>query len=118
MYHADMNVDDMELATLQAAVATAAAYGVSLEMIHIEPYIAGGRGMAAITAAEEPGREEAIQSILRMIENAGRAGIRGLNYNFHPIGDHGGGNQRTADTFGRGGPSHPPRRTDHHTSRP
>ena len=67
--------------------------------------------------AEEPGREEAIQSILRMIENAGRAGIRGLNYNFHPIGDHGGGNQRTADTFGRGGPSHP-RRTDHHTSRP
>ena len=26
--------------------------------------------------------EVAIQSILRMIENAGRAGIRGLNYNF------------------------------------
>ena len=119
VYHADMNVDDMELATLQAAVATAAAYGVSLEMIHIEPYIAGGHGMAAITAAEEPGREEAIQSILRMIQNAGRAGIRGLNYNFHPIGDHGSGNQRTADTFGRGGPSPlpptPPLRT---TDRP
>ena len=103
VYHADMNVDDMQLETLQAAVAMAAAYGVSLEMIHIEPYIAGGRGMAAITAAEEPGREEGIQSILRMIENAGRAGIRGLNYNFHPIGDHGSGNQRTADTLGRGG---------------
>lgn len=103
VFHADMNVDDMELTTLKQAVATAASYGVSLEMIHIEPYIAGGNGMAAITAAVEPAREESIQSILRMIENAGRAGIRGLNYNFHPIGDHGGGNQRTADTYGRGG---------------
>ena len=85
MFHADMNVDDMELETLKQAVATAASYGVSLEMIHIEPYIAGGKGMASITAAEEPGREESIQSILRMIENAGKAGIRGLNYNFHPV---------------------------------
>ena len=26
-----------------------------------------------------------------------------FSYNFHPIGDWGGGNQRTSDTFGRGG---------------
>ena len=55
VYHADMNVDDMELPTLKAAVATAASWGVSLEMIHIEPFIVGGRGMACVTAAEEPG---------------------------------------------------------------
>eukprot|EP01051_Picozoa_sp_SAG22_P010551 SAG22_NODE_956_length_6320_cov_2.476933_1_plen_102_part_00 len=78
VFHADMNVDNMELATLTAAVAFAKSFGVSLEMIHIEPYIAGGRGMADITAAREPGREQAIQSIIRMIENAGQAGIRGL----------------------------------------
>eukprot|EP01051_Picozoa_sp_SAG22_P010552 SAG22_NODE_956_length_6320_cov_2.476933_2_plen_147_part_00 len=29
--------------------------------------------------------------------------LLGRSYNFHPIGDWGGGNQRTADTFGRGG---------------
>lgn len=33
-----------------------------------------------------------------MIENAGRAGIRGLNYNFCPIP-----HQRTTETKGRGG---------------
>ena len=77
VFHADLNVDDMELSTLKAAVARAASFGVSLEMIHIEPYIAGGHGMRAITTAQEPGREESIQSILRMIENAGAAGIRG-----------------------------------------
>eukprot|EP01052_Picozoa_sp_SAG31_P007076 SAG31_NODE_333_length_17527_cov_6.972056_3_plen_119_part_00 len=77
VFHADMNVDDMELSTLQAAVAFAAKFGVSLEMIHIEPYIHGGRGMAYITSAQEPEREASIQSIVKMIENAGRAGIRG-----------------------------------------
>ena len=54
VFHADLNVDDMELSTLKAAVARAASFGVSLEMIHIEPYIAGGHGMTpAVEAVDQ-----------------------------------------------------------------
>ena len=48
--------------------------------------------------APEPARQAAIDELCWMIENAGRAGIRGLNYNFCPIP-----HQRTPETAGRGG---------------
>jgi mannonate dehydratase len=88
----------MELATLVAAKAKAASFGVVLEMIHIDPYMMDGAGTTFISAAKEPEREQSLVQMCQMIENAGAAGIRGLNYNFCPIP-----HQRTASSTGRGG---------------
>jgi D-mannonate dehydratase len=100
VFHADFNVKDMSLPTLLAAKAKAAAWGVSLEMIHIDPYIMDGAGTSFISAAQEPEREQSLVQMCEMIENAGLAGIRGLNYNFCPIP-----HQRTEKSTGRGGTS-------------
>ena len=64
------------------------------------PDIAGGAGTTFISAAKEPEREESIQEMCAAIRNAGRAGVRGLNYNFCPIP-----HQRTPQSTGRGGTS-------------
>ena len=85
-------------AALLLLKAKAASYGVVLEMIHIDPYIMDGAGTTFISAAKEPEREKSLLQMCKMIENAGAAGIRGLNYNFCPIP-----HQRTASSTGRGG---------------
>jgi len=89
--HIDGAVKNTEVATLSRHREEAAAAGVSLEMIHI--------GMPrSITLAQDPQRDRDIDAICRTIENAGEAGIRGLNYNFCIVG-----HQRTERTPGRGG---------------
>ncbi len=89
--HMDATPDDLELETLQRHRDEAAAEGVSLEMVHIP--IA-----KSITLAQDPQRDRDIEELQRIIENAGKAGLRGLNYNFYV-----GTSARTADTAGRGG---------------
>jgi mannonate dehydratase len=72
----------------------AAAEGVSMEMIHIAI-------PESITLAQDPQRDRDIEVVCRTIENAGRAGLRGLNYNFCVLP-----HQRTPSTTGRGGSSY------------
>ena len=92
--HMDASVADTETETLQRHRDEAAKMGVSLEMIHI--------GLpASITLAQNPQRDRDIDDICRTIENAGRAGLRGLNYNFCVLP-----HQRTDRTPGRGGSSY------------
>ncbi len=69
----------------------AAAAGVELEMIHIP--IAD-----SIPMGIDPQRDRDIETICTWIENAGKAGLRGLNYNFSTVGY-----QRTRNRYGRGG---------------
>jgi mannonate dehydratase len=84
-----MNPDDLDGMLRQRE--EAAAEGVELEMIHIS--IA-----PSIELALDPDRDKEIDTICRWIENAGKAGLRGLNYNFTPVGY-----QRTEHRYGRGG---------------
>ena len=89
--HMDGSVENTEAETLLRHREEAAAEGVSFEMIHI--------GLPkSITLAQDPQRDRDIDSVCRIIENAGKAGIRGLNYNFCILP-----HQRTASTPGRGG---------------
>ena len=78
---------------LRLAMREAAKYGVSLEMIHMEI----PRGIILADAS----RDEGIATVCRWIEAAGRAGLRGLNYNF-VLQTEG---QRTTSARGRGGTS-------------
>ena len=78
---------------LRTAMDEAAKYGVSLEMIHIEI----PRG---IILADET-RDAGIATVCEWIEAAGRAGLRGLNYNFVLQLE----GQRTTSARGRGGTS-------------
>lgn len=68
-------------------------------VVDIDPYITGGTAsrdgvlgpgrnttLFEFVTAPEPARQAAIDELCWMIENAGRAGIRGLNYNFCPVG--------------------------------
>ena len=89
--HMDTTIDPDDLDGLQRSREEAAAEGVELEMIHIP--IA-----ESITLAEDPQRDADIDQICGWIENAGKAGLRGLNYNFSVVGY-----QRTEPRYGRGG---------------
>jgi len=91
VYHMDSGLPDTEEATMARAREAAAAQGVSLEMIHF--------GLPrSIPLAREPERDRDLDRVCKIIENAGRAGLRGLNYNFCVL-EH----QRTEATPGRGG---------------
>lgn len=92
--HMDAAVENTEQATLERHRAAAAAEGVRLEMIHINL-------PRSIPLALEPQRDADLDAVCRIIENAGRAGIRGLNYNFCILP-----HQRTESTPGRGGSSY------------
>ncbi len=89
--HMDALVDDIDADTLIRHREEAAEEGVSLEMIHIDI-------PSSITLAQDPQRDRDIDQVCTTIENAGRAGLRGLNYNFHILPY-----QRTASVPGRGG---------------
>ena len=91
--HMDASIENTDVETLLRHKEEAAAEGVSLEMIHI--------GLPqSITFAQDPQRDRDLDTVCQDIENAGKAGLRGLNYNFHtvhfPI-------YRTESTPGRGG---------------
>ncbi len=89
--HMDASVENSEAETLIRHKERAADAGVSLEMIHI--------GLPrSIPLAQVPQRDRDIDQVCTMIENAGRAGLRGLNYNFCILN-----HQRTGRTPGRGG---------------
>ena len=89
--HMDASVRNTEPETLMQHKAEAADAGVSLEMIHI--------GLSrSITLAKDPQRDHDIDGICQTIENAAKAGLRGLNYNFCILN-----HQRTESTLGRGG---------------
>ena len=89
--HMDASVENTEVETLLRHREEAAQEGVSLEMIHI--------GLpSSITLAQDPQRDRDINAICNTIENAGKAGLRGLNYNFCILN-----HQRTEHTPGRGG---------------
>ena len=89
--HMDASVENTEAETLLRHKEEAAAEGVSLEMIHI--------GLPqSITLAQDPQRDRDLDTVCETIENAGKAGLRGLNYNFCIV-QH----QRTDSTPGRGG---------------
>ena len=89
--HMDGGVKNTEEETLVRHKEEAAKAGVSLEMIHI--------GLPkSITLAQDPQRDEDLDGVCKVIENAGRAGLRGLNYNFCILP-----HQRMESTIGRGG---------------
>jgi len=89
--HIDGAVKSTDAETLTKHREEAAAEGVSLEMIHI--------GLPrSIPLAQDPQRDRDIDAVCRQIENAGNAGLRGLNYNFCIVP-----HQRTERTPGRGG---------------
>jgi len=96
--HIDAAVDGMDVATLLRHREEAAAYGVEVEMVHVPP-------MDSIPLAQEPQRQRDIDTFCSYIENAGRAGLRGLNYNFCVLRAEGQGGlvQRTGRRPGRGG---------------
>ncbi len=99
--HFDASVDNMEADTLIRHREEAAAYGVELEMVHITP-------MDSIPLAKDPQRDQDIEKFHRYIENASKAGLRGLNYNFCVLRAEGAGGlvQRTGSRPGRGGTSY------------
>ena len=97
VHHFDATVEDMEVDTLVRHREEAARYGVELEMVHITP-------LDSIPMAK-PERDRDIDKFCGFIESAGKAGLRGLNYNFCVLrAEHGGGLvQRTGRRPGRGG---------------
>ena len=96
--HFDAAVDGMDVDTLMRHREEAATYGVELEMVHIAP-------LDSIPMAKDPQRDRDIEKVCKYIVNAGRAGLRGLNYNFCVLRTEGGGGlvQRTERKPGRGG---------------
>ena len=88
--HMDAVVPDTEVETLQRHRQEADDEGVSLDMIHVDL-------PKSITLAQDPQRDRDLDGVCQVIENAGHAGLRGLNYNFCIL-DH----QRTPSTPGRG----------------
>lgn len=89
--HMDASVENTEVETLLRHKEEAAKEGVSLEMIHIDI-------PRSIPLAQDPQRDRDIGGVCRTIEHAGKAGLRGLNYNFCILP-----HQRTEGTPGRGG---------------
>ncbi|MBT3341561.1 MAG: hypothetical protein HN712_26995 [Gemmatimonadetes bacterium] len=88
--HMDSGPDPGDLAALVKSREEAAAEGVDLEMIHIS--IAN-----SIVRGEDSKRDQDLDEICQWIENAGKAGLRGLNYNFSTVSY-----QRTPTRYGRG----------------
>ena len=89
--HMDTTIDPQNLEKIVVQREAAATLGVELEMLHIPM-------PESITHGVDPQRDRDLDVMCSWIEHAGRAGIRGLNYNFSVVGY-----QRTADRFGRGG---------------
>jgi len=89
--HMDSSADAGDLDGLTRRREEAAAAGVELEMIHIAIADSVVRGL-------DPQRDRDIDTICEWIRNAGKAGLRGLNYNFTPVHY-----QRTETRYGRGG---------------
>jgi len=87
----DTTLDPDDLDQMLRQCEEAEAEGVTLEMIHIFP-------SDSIALAEDPQRDRDIDAVCGWIENAGKAGLRGLNYNFTAVGY-----QRTKPRFGRAG---------------
>jgi len=88
--HMDSDPDPGNLSEIVRLREEAAAGGVELEMIHIPL-------PESIALALEPQRDRDIDTVCGWIENAGEAGLRGLNYNFTTVGY-----QRTQTRYGRG----------------
>lgn len=99
--HFDASVSGLDADTLLRHREEAAAYGVELEMIHIPP-------QHNVALARDPARDREIETVCGFIENASKAGLRGLNYNFCILNAEkaGGLVQRTAPRAGRGGTSY------------
>ncbi len=96
--HFDATVDDLEADTLIRHREEAAAFGVELEMVHIRP------NLHSIAMALDPQRDRDIDTVCKYIENAKKAGLRGLNYNFCVLlAKEGVLVQRTGRRPGRGG---------------
>ena len=99
--HFDASVKDMEAETLIRHKEEAAQYGVNLEMVHFP-------AMDGITIDLE-NRDRDIDTICKYIENASKAGLRGLNWNFCTLrvksesSPSGALVQRTGRSQGRGG---------------
>ena len=89
--HMDSSLDPDDLGKIARQREEAAAEGVSLEMMHIPC-------PESITLALEPQRQRDIDAVCDWIAAAGKAGLRGLNYNFTVVGY-----QRTPNRHGRGG---------------
>ena len=89
--HMDASVEDNEVETLVRHKEEAAEYGVSMESIHISV-------PKSVTLAQDPQRDRDLDEVCRWIENAGKAGLRALLYNFCILP-----HQRTEPTPGRGG---------------
>ena len=89
--HMDSDPDPGNLDEIVRERETATTAGVDLEMIHI-PFA------ESIPLALDPQRDRDIDTMCGWIENAGKAGLRGLNYNFSTVGY-----QRTETRYGRGG---------------
>lgn len=85
-------------ATYRAAIADCAAEGISLEMTHITI-------PESITLGIIDERDADIAQICRCIEAAGKAGLRGLNYNFL-VGAAYARTDEHEETTGRGGSSY------------
>ncbi len=100
--HFDATVDGMDVETLTRHREEAAAHGLELEMVHF-------RQLDSIPMALDPQRDRDIETVCGWIENASKAGLRGLNYNFCTLrvvsADSPEGNlvQRTERRPGRGG---------------
>jgi mannonate dehydratase len=92
--HMDVAVDGLDVETLSRHREEAAAEGVEAEMIHITL-------PESITLAQDPQRDQDLDTVCGWIENAGKAGLRGLNYNFCILP-----HQRTESRPGRGGSSY------------
>ena len=92
--HMDGGPANNEVDTIVQEREKAAAGGVELEMIHI--------GVPkSITLAQDPQRDRDLDEVCRWIENASKAGLRGLNYGFCVLT-----HQRTESRPGRGGSSY------------
>ena len=88
--HMDTTIDPDNFGQLMESREAAAAEGVELEMIHIPM-------PESITFARDPQRDRDIDMICGWIANAGKAGLRGINYNFTVVGY-----QRTENRYSRG----------------
>ena len=73
--HMNGSVEHYEVETLTRHREEAAAAGVSFEATHVSLD-------RSITLAKDPERDRALDELCRIIENAGKAGIRALFYNF------------------------------------
>ena len=88
--HMDTTIEPGDLDSLKRSREEAAVEGVQLEMIHIP--------IAESITHKLDDRDRDIDEVCGWIENAGKAGLRGLNYNFSVVGY-----QRTEARYGRGG---------------